>query len=198
MYDWTCEVVIGLNLDQDTVAVAFSILDRYLAIKVKQDVDFSPCREEYQLFCVACLYLAIKLVATLQSFVLGRNLVETSNGRFTADDITATELDILKNLKWHVNPPTVMGFCNLYMDFYGSLSPRVFAYCRYLADAALADEFFISKPSSVIALGIMLLATQKEGMPFPESHKLLENLQGLVQVNEDEFNSVFRRLECLC
>jgi hypothetical protein len=200
MHTWICSVVDGLNLEQDIVAVTFSILDRYVAIKLKQDrCFFAPCRDKFQLYSMVCLYIAVKVVVPFQE-LYAESLVEISHGLFTLSDITTTELNVLMVLKWHVNPPTVMTFCDLYLKSFSSvtLSRRMFVNCQYMADVALADEFFISKPSSLIALGIICLSIQKDKLPFTEGKNLLESLQGLVHVHGDEFDSIFQRLECVC
>jgi hypothetical protein len=196
MYSWTRIVISGLHLDRDTVAVAFSTLDRFLTIKMRDNDEIS--REDFQLYCMVSLYISAKTGASIRKLRL-TSVVKISQGLFQAEQITAAELEILKALQWHVNPPTVMAFCKLYFYLYASEVPhRVYASCENLADLALADEFFISKAPSVIALCVVLLATQQTGMPLAESHGFLKNLQGLVRVQGDTFDSVFQRLECLC
>lgn len=196
MYSWTRSVVRGLHLDRNAVAVAFSILDRFLAIKLKENDEIS--RETFQLYCMVSLYIAAKSSASIRKLRLA-SVVRISQGLFRDDEITEAEIEILKALQWHVNPPTVLEYCELYLDLHPSeASRRVLSSCEYLADLAVADEFFISRAPSVIALGVVLLATQQAGIPFAESQGLLKNLKGLVRVQGDTFESVFQRLECLC
>jgi hypothetical protein len=95
--------------------------------------------------CMVSLYISAKTGASIRKLTL-TSVVKISQGLFQAEQITAAELEILKALQWHVNPPTVMAFCELYLHLYASEVPhRVYASCEYLADLALADEFFISR-----------------------------------------------------
>lgn len=58
----------------------------------------------FQLACMSCLYIAAKVH---EDHCLTPNQLETiSSGRFEAHEIVSMEMDILKILKWNVNPPT--------------------------------------------------------------------------------------------
>jgi hypothetical protein len=56
MYSWTRIVVCGLHLDRDTMAVAFSTLDRFLAIKLRDNDEIS--KENFQLYSMVSLYFS--------------------------------------------------------------------------------------------------------------------------------------------
>eukprot|EP00980_Cylindrotheca_fusiformis_P020789 scaffold7770_cov94-Cylindrotheca_fusiformis.AAC.1 len=197
MCSWTRSVVRGLRLDHDATEVAFSILDRYLTIQLKQE-HVAMDRERFQLYCMVSLYIASKSGASLRRIRLS-SVARISQGMFDEAQIMQTEREILNAVQWHVNPPTMTSFCELYMDLYSTKLPRrVHSSCEYLTELALADEFFVSVPASVTALGIVLLATQQAGIPFSKTQEILMNLQGLVRVQGETFDTVFERLECLC
>ena len=196
IHEWISSVVDALQLDRDTTAVAFSILDRFMAVKSKKSEIIT--REDFQLYSMVSIYISVKMSAAFRKLSL-KNLVEMSHSQFEPEQITKAELEILKEINWHVNPPTTMTFCNHYLELYsGGNSARIYNSCRYFSDLSLADDFFISKPSSRIALGIVLLVMQREGVPFIESQRFLENLTGLIQLQSDEFDIIYQRLESLC
>jgi hypothetical protein len=69
------------------------------------------------------LYISAKTGASIRKRRL-TSVVKMSQGLFQAEQITAAELEILKALQWHVNPPTVMAFCELYLHLYASEVPH--------------------------------------------------------------------------
>ena len=185
------------TMERDSVAVTFSILDRFLAIKLKEDEEIVICRETFQLYCMASLHISVKMGASIRRLRL-ETLVDMAQGLFQAKDIADAELEILQALKWHVAPPTIMQFVGMYANLLPSHVPEsVYTSCEYMADLALADEFFIPKSASLVALCILLTATQQEGLSLIESRGLLKNLQGLVHVKGETFDCVLQRLECL-
>ncbi len=122
---WAFKVVDHFRLDREVVACALNIFDRYLTVKpmTYSFGDSCPCpscqrsidSRCFQLTAMTSLYLAMKVYSDngdeasspyrrlrLTSFV------ELSRGQFCAEDITAMESVILKDLKWKVHPPTPM------------------------------------------------------------------------------------------
>ncbi|CAJ1920730.1 unnamed protein product [Cylindrotheca closterium] len=194
MFDWICQVVRFSQLNKGVVEVSFNILDRFLVSKVQHD---NISREEFRLYCLASLHIAFKTSASAGRLSMKQSL-SMSGGFYQVEEIQAAELEILQNLQWHVNPPTIMAFCDLYLKLHETqLSKKVYSACEYMAEVAIADEFFISKPCSSIALAITLLVTRKEGIRFAWAQKLLQELRGRVFVEGDEFESILQQLECL-
>lgn len=195
MFDWICQVVRCKHLGNGTVEVSFSILDRFMAIKLRTQ---SILREEFYLYSLVSLYIAFKTSATDSRLTLN-HLISMMRGVYQADDFEAAELEILETLQWHVNPPTIMDFCDLYLSLDKTQLPKnTYNVCEYMTEVAIADEFFISKPCSKIALGITLLATRKRGVKFAWTKKFLHELRGRVFVEGDEFESILQQLEHLC
>lgn len=196
MLDWMCNVVRSKCLNKSLVEISFSILDRFVAIKLND--EYFPSRQEFQLYCLTALHIAFKTSASVGHLSV-EYLVIISGGMFPAQRFVAMELEMLKTLKWHVNPPTIMSYCHSYLEISQMKVPKsVFATCEYMAEVAIADEFFIAKSASGIALGIVLLATGQEKLPFASTLKfLLEQLRGLAFVEYEEFDSIIQQLECL-
>jgi hypothetical protein len=59
---------------------------------------------------ISALFIASKLEEHLRPSA--SSFAETTGGKFSVDDITEFELDILKKLKWYVNPPNLNTWCN--------------------------------------------------------------------------------------
>jgi hypothetical protein len=195
MFDWMCQVVRFAHLNKGVVEVSFDILDRFMVSRIH---DNSISRDEFRLYCLVSLHIAFKTSASAGRLSL-EQLLSMSGGVYQAEEIQANELEILQTLQWHVNPPTIMTFCDLYLKLHETqLSKNVYKACEYMAEVAIADEFFISKPCSSIALAITLLVTRKEGVRFAWTQKLLEELRGRVFVEGDEFESILQHLEWLC
>jgi len=189
-------------------------------------------------------------------------LIDMSQGYYTENDITTTERDILSALNWHVHPPTIIDYCDIFLDLFQRSNnnnnnlgvvattghnhnhtsmdkEKQMVHCRckhIITDVVLTDgEFFLDKPHSVIALAVVLLATdaarsgrsnggdnKSGGCTASKNRKssnssssssrrrstycdtdyvlqtFLQNIQGVVNVNEYEFDSIIRRLECSC
>jgi hypothetical protein len=182
-------------------------------------------REDFQLFCMVSLYIAAKtLIPANRNKLTVVAMVAISQGFYTPHDITATERDILLALDWHVNPPTVSCFCRLFLELFPSTfqdyeqHPHSSSYitrhqCEYLAELALDDVFFLDKAASTVALAVVVLVTESlwsnrkscDDYHYSKNHRrcrdkalceFLQNIQGIVNVSNSEFDSILRRLEC--
>ena len=199
MLDWAFTVANIFGLDRDVVTVAFSILDRYVSFEMETDDDVPISRKDFQLYSMTAMYIAVKNVVPVRKLTMD-TLVDMSRGGYTAEEFTSKERDILFALDWHLNPPTVIDFCRQYMRLFPGSQSSMFEVeecCRYIAEMALDDVYFISKSSSTVALAIFLLAMQRVEAYMGETHNFLENLKGSVSIQSGEFNSITGRLECL-
>ena len=194
MFDWVCQVVRCKCLNKGVVEVSFNILDRFVAMKLEEQ---SISRGDFQLYCLVAVYIAFKTSASAGRLTL-KHLISMAGGVYQSEDFHRAELEMLETLQWRVNPPTIMTFCDVYLSLdEAQLSENVYSVCEYMAEVAVADEFFISKPCSTIALGIVLLAARKEGVKFAWTQNLLQELRGLVFVEGDEFESILQQLKHL-
>jgi hypothetical protein len=284
MFDWACAVRDNekfFEVNNVVLEVAFNILDRYVAVELYNSNDDNNdalpiTREDFQLFAMVSIYIASKLSTNRSTHYnhhrsnnsinnQGNNMllldvpimIDMAQGYYTEHDITTTERDILSALNWHVNPPTVIHYCDIYLNLfplhhnYYSLrhrhrhrdhhrdyhcdhhyyqeetkkkKERVQRKCKYIAtEIVLDDDFFLDKPHSVIALAVVLLATDASrsgngngtdgfgnggdgigdgndgiGNNDIALQTFLRNIQGVVNVHELEFDSIIRRLECSC
>jgi len=240
MFDWAYAVCRTFNIDNIVLEVAFNVLDRYIAVELSSSDEIiggnlPVTREDFQLFSMVSIYIASKIFNRHQKLELS-DLIDMAQNYYTQDDITTTECDILSALNWHVHPPTVIDYCDVYLTLFPQQhqhnhqrykndsnsssstssqspslpSPSTMAEaekqilegkCKDIAEAALEDEYFLDKAHSVIALAVVLLATDASrgcGRDPTALQTFLQNIQGVVNVHKSEFDSILRRLECSC
>ena len=238
------------DVNNVVLEVAFNILDRYVAVELYNNNNDDThdalriTREDFQLFAMVSIYIASKLFTNRSTHYNHHNhnhhrsnkssnnqdtsmllldvpiLIDMTQGYFTENDITTTERDILSALNWHVNPPTVIDYCDIYLNLFPlhqeetkKKKEMVQCKCKYITtEIVLDDDFFLDKPHSVIALAVVLLATDasRSGNGIGDDgddgignsdialQTFLRNIQGVVNVHELEFDSIIRRLECSC
>ena len=189
MVDWACAVCQVFNINESVLEIAFNILDRYVTIELTQDEkggSIPVTREDFQLFSMVSFYISSKVSNRYQKLKL-YDLIDMAQGYYTEADITTTERDILTALNWHVHPPTIIDYCDVYLNLfprqqqdgrqndmeYSIISSQSSLYseicvaekemleykCECIAENVLDDEFFLDKSNSVTALAIVLLAT---------------------------------------
>mmetsp|Transcript_1228 Transcript_1228/g.3050 ORF Transcript_1228/g.3050 Transcript_1228/m.3050 type:complete len:329 (-) Transcript_1228:84-1070(-) len=104
LVDWCYGFVDRCEFKRETVAVAMSIVDRFMCASVPQARDALYHRAKYQLVAVTALYMSIKLNERIS---LGINdFAAMSHGSYSAKDIQDMEWSILQGLAWRVCPPT--------------------------------------------------------------------------------------------
>eukprot|EP00537_Pseudo-nitzschia_pungens_P017914 CAMPEP_0172411594 /NCGR_PEP_ID=MMETSP1061-20121228/77474_1 /TAXON_ID=37318 /ORGANISM="Pseudo-nitzschia pungens, Strain cf. pungens" /LENGTH=149 /DNA_ID=CAMNT_0013147807 /DNA_START=398 /DNA_END=847 /DNA_ORIENTATION=+ len=148
-----------------------------------------------------------------------------ARGYYTINEIEKTESDILRALKWHLHPPTVMDYCEIYLtlfplQYYKGYKEDRAGYrcsrssfngvteiqalrckCKAMVDIILGDVFFVDRANSVVALAVVLLATDEFrgcGRNATTLQTFLRNIQGVVNIHKPEFDSIISRLECSC
>jgi hypothetical protein len=133
MFDWSCAVTDSFCIPREVVAIAFEMLDRYVALECEpsgdddadenddddddDDDDAVLTRQDFQLFAMVSMYMAIKMSVSYRKLSIPV-LMDMARGYYSMEDITSTELDMLQALDWHVHAPTVMTYCRLYMALF--------------------------------------------------------------------------------
>jgi hypothetical protein len=196
MFNWACTVTDNFQIDREVIAIAFSILDRYVEIEYRSECIVD--REDFQLFAMVSMYMAIKTSLSQRKMSV-EVLIDMARGFYTHQDIVVTERDILAALDWHVNPPTGIGCCRLYIQLFPTtLSNHAEATCQEISELALCDSYFVSKSDSSVALATILLMARREAISLTETQLFMDNLDGMVNVDNLDFEATFRRLESLC
>lgn len=203
MLEWAYGLASTYFLDREVVAMAFHLMDRYIASEVLStdpDVAGTPLdQDDVQLYAMVCLYIAIKAFVPYRKLTVDC-IMDMSRGFYTEEHIIESELEILTALDWRVNQPTVMDYCRLYWNLFPKSvkSKRMNASCQHLAELALDNAYFISKPHSLIALAAVLLAAQQLEVSAADANYFLENVQDLVTGKTVELDVLLRRLESIC
>lgn len=108
MAQWCFTVIDYINFQRETVSIAMSYLDRFLASDCCRAKKVLLCRREYQLAAMTTLFMAIKINEPVMIDVA--LLTDLSKGLYTPSDFQSMETDILFGLNWHVNGPTPQAF----------------------------------------------------------------------------------------
>lgn len=163
MVDWAFRIVEYIRLQRETVAIAFSFVDRYIWRS-----RILPDRRRYQLLVMTCLYSAVKMhePAALDPATMER----ISRGTYKAKEIENVELLIVQTIGWRLNPSTPMHFVQECLQH---LMCQQEEYCLVMNDSkrqvlyqlaleqtelALAEHELLTVRSSIIAYCALLNA----------------------------------------
>lgn len=168
MIEWCDMLIDTCEYDKELVEITISLTDRYVATKT--ELMFEP--DLYQLAVVASIYTAAKVHE--ESCLTPDQMEELADGKFTAEQIVTTELDILMALGFKVNPPTPSTFSRCLLELF----PKILVSERSLLEdiievqleLALSDDFLITcKPSSLscaVVMNALQTIPQKANISF--------------------------------
>lgn len=129
MCHWAYTVANTFGFCRITVAIAFDLLDRYIAQrycpstssialsdrdhdntdeKIITTAGAMSCRD-FQRLSMTAFYLAAKVNSRPESITID-DMVDMSRGMFTLHDFQQTEQAILEELSWRISPPTAYHF----------------------------------------------------------------------------------------
>lgn len=120
--EWMYVLVKFCKLRHEATAAAVHYLD--VAVWASASSSSSPISIslvqtpwDYQLCAMASLHLALKVYdsPTVRVIKLS-DLVKLGGGQFTEDDIIQKEHDLLRVLRWRINPPTANCFLQRYLE----------------------------------------------------------------------------------
>lgn len=173
MFDWACIVVDHSHFDRSAVlATAFNLLDRYTAHEMNRQNSPPVTRQDYHLFAITALYIAVKVLAPFPQ-KMGLDAFSLMSREFyQPQDIAATELDMLRALRWRTTPPTAIGFCRELAECLlpNSEDRRLDMEQIYptICDVSVSVPSFLSFSTSVIAAAALLHAARLTGQPRRE------------------------------
>ncbi|KAB1273580.1 G1/S-specific cyclin-E1 [Camelus dromedarius] len=122
LLDWLMEVCEVYKLHRETFYLAQDFFDRYMA--TQQNV----VKTLLQLIGISSLFIAAKLEEIYPPKL--HQFAYVTDGACSGDEILTMELIIMKALKWHLSPLTIVSWLNVYMqvaylnDFYEVLLPQ--------------------------------------------------------------------------
>jgi len=158
MAKWCNEVANYGNYKSDTVAIAMSCLDRFMATSSGQEVLLD--RHLYQLAVMTSLYSSAKIH---EQEVMDTHLVSTlSKGVHTPAAIEAMESKMLMAIQWRVNPPTALSFMtlisNLVLDTSLDFRQIILDRTQQQIEMTVSEYKFCAYNASSIAFASMLNA----------------------------------------
>jgi len=161
MCQWCYQVVDYFKFNRETVQIGMSYFDRFLS--TPQGRPYLQDRSNFQLACITCLYVAIKVHEPIE---LDMSLLcELSRGSYTVSQISRTEMIILEALQWRLNPPTTTAFVQhifklLASSFSHDLKPLM-DIALYQAEVSVFDHSIIlNNKASAIAIAAVLNALE--------------------------------------
>jgi len=144
MCQWCYQVVDYFKFNRETVQIGMSYFDRFLA--TPQGRPYLQDRSIFQLACITCLYVAIKVHEPIE---LDMSLLcKLSRGSYSVSQISRTETIILEALQWRLNPPTTTAFVQ---HIFALLSSSFTTFVlQSLMDAALHQTEIANTNASII------------------------------------------------
>lgn len=203
MVNWALVVVENFNIDKETLAVAFNLLDRYVAIEKQQAGAPAISREDFQLFAMTSLYIAVKMLEPYPKKISVEGLIVMSRGFYSEQDVVLTEQHILAALKWRINPPSVVCFSRMFLECLddGASIQAVQdleRICARRAEAVVLDHFFVPLKDSIIALACVTHAAQTAGLSHDKLKALAKDFKHVCSGDVSTFGAVLKKLDQLC
>lgn len=153
---WSYNVVEHFDLPREVVAISLDLFDRYLATRGNE------CNCDLALLAsLTTLHIAIKIHS--EQNIKASTLASLSRGQFQQRHIQQMEWEIMKALKWNLNPPTVFAFLSHFLmlfpnDVRHSVRKEVFEIAIYMAELSVCDSFFVRLTSSTVAMAAIINA----------------------------------------
>uniref|UniRef100_A0A287B9J1 G1/S-specific cyclin-E1 n=1 Tax=Sus scrofa TaxID=9823 RepID=A0A287B9J1_PIG len=151
---------------EETFYLAQDFFDRYMA--TQQNV----VKTLLQLIGISSLFIAAKLEEIYPPKL--HQFAYVTDGACSGDEILTMELIIMKALKWHLSPLTIVSWLNVYMqvaylnDFYEVLLPQypqqIFIQIAELLDLCVLDVGCLEFPYGVLAASALYHFSSSELM----------------------------------
>jgi len=165
MVQWCYQIVAFASFHRETVSTAMSYLDRFLSSDHPKARRVIANRKEYQLSCIAALYLAIKM--NEREEIDPKNFSELARGTHLECEIVQMETTILSVLNWRMSGPTSFTFLHHLLE----LGPtrmrgntlqwsKITDLASFQIQLAIGDNFFVQYQPSFLALASILNALE--------------------------------------
>jgi hypothetical protein len=200
MCEWCNQMVDYFKLSRRTVQVTISCFDRFMATPQGR-----PCLKDkalFQLACITCLYTMIK---THESMEIDVSLMsELSHDAYSEQRILDMEYTILFALKWRVNPPTVLDFCDKFVQLLPShVAPMTRKYVQHLVtvqaelslvDYSLCMDFNPSEVALASVINALCVATTEIPVSSSQSFLMVLVNETKCQPNSEEISEIMDQL----
>lgn len=172
MVDFCYEVADYCMSDRETVAIAISLLDRFL--RTPAGLEVCQNQDLFKLAAMTCHYTTIKVHEP--PAVPPEVISEMSLGAFSVEQAEDMEFVILQSIRWRVNPPTAMAFLRqfLYLIPVGlmttAVKENIYETSVQQIEMALRDRHFVKDKYSVIAMSALSNALKQANKHDPEKY----------------------------
>ncbi|CAB9512891.1 diatom-specific cyclin [Seminavis robusta] len=188
MAQWCMTLMDACQLSRETVTIAMSYLDRFLATPTG-----SECIEDsaaFQLACMTALYSAIKIHE--EKAISPEVLSTISRGFYSKQDMEAMEWRMLQALQWRVNVPTPLAFVREYLQMIPSAvltdacKDQLLTLVKIQTELAVANYSFVTIKPSSIGFAALMNALEVVGLDFGILH------QFILAVSDLDTDEIFR------
>ncbi|KAK1176379.1 cyclin-I-like [Acipenser oxyrinchus oxyrinchus] len=185
---WLAELHDKFHLYPETLALAISILDRFLAI-VKARPKYLRC------IAISCFFLAAKTSEEDERIPALRDLAKDSSCGCSASEILRMERIILDKLSWDLHTATPLDFLHIFHAMVLSSRPQLLASLPKMTPShhvslltrqllqCLASHPLLQFKSSMLALAIITLELEKL---CPDWLALTIDLQSKAQIDSSQ------------
>lgn len=201
MFDWACMVVDSFGMDRNCVAVSMDLLDRFVSRELNRTDTPTVNRDDFQLFSMTCLYVAVKILEPFPRKITVEALVDMSRGFYSEDDIVLTEKEILSTLKWLLHGPTALDYSRVCWELLEVQGHHVadqdmLLLTSTLTEMAVADSNFCAVSNSLVGVACCCLTLQQSGH-HSLANQLCHALYPVIDTKSNAFQTVYRKLEHL-
>jgi Cyclin, N-terminal domain/Cyclin, C-terminal domain len=157
MVDWCYKVVDFCKYSRETVSITMSYVDRFLA--TPRGLLLCSNIRTFQLACMTCLYTAVKIHEP--EAMQPDSIAKLSQGVYSAEEVEAMELEIIKALEWRLNPPTALSFLRVYLSFLPKEFVQtdditiLFDLANYQIELSTGDSSIVGVSASSVALAAL-------------------------------------------
>ncbi|KAL6760070.1 cyclin-like protein [Haematococcus lacustris] len=155
---WLVEVVAEYKLNQETLFLAVSYMDRFLTSS--RGVPTAML----QLVAVACLSLACKQEEVKQ--LDPADWARIAQQSFTCEDLVRMEWLVMDNLNWRLRTPTPYSFLHLYCFGLASCPVPTICTASFLVELALLDYSMLRWSYSTLAAAAIVAAHLTTRVPL--------------------------------
>ena len=189
--EWFYRVIDHWDMKRETVAVAMSTFDRFLASPAGR----TPLRDPkiHRLVAMASLYNSIKIHEALA--VSPGEVARMSQGLFSTRDVTDMEMKVLQGVGWRVHPPTALAFVHRCLELLpeGSASPldkaTILGVARYQTEVAVMDYALSRMNASTVAVASVANSMFWKGVPTETRAKYLVRMVQLLRVHPKDYHT---------
>ena len=160
MAEWCYNLAETCEYEEETVEIAMSMVDRYVAA----DPSITDSPSGFQIAVMTCMYTASKTSETL--CLTPEQMGCLSEEKFTEADMEQAERILLAALQWRVNPPTAILFARTLVELVPLLieeenaAEEIVYLCQEQIKMAVLDPEFLPIKASSIGFGALMNAIQ--------------------------------------